>query len=43
MNRLSPDCRDGNHGKCDGVAWNLETDAPDFCQCSCGCGQPAAA
>lgn len=30
---LSPECRDGNHGKCDGVAWDLEADAPADCAC----------
>jgi hypothetical protein len=37
MNLLSPDCRDENHQKCDGTAWNLETDALDACGCGCGC------
>lgn len=31
----SPDCRDENHRKCDSVAWNLDTDAPDACGCAC--------
>ena len=31
---LSPDCRDGNHGKCDGVAWDLEGDKPSNCNCA---------
>jgi hypothetical protein len=30
---ISPDCRDGNCGKCDGVAWDLEADAPTDCEC----------
>lgn len=30
---LSPDCRDGNHGKCDGVAWDEEKDEPTGCTC----------
>lgn len=30
---LSPDCRDGNHQKCDGVAWDEEKD--DFTTCKC--------
>lgn len=32
---LSPDCRDGNHQKCDGTAWSLELD--DRVQCDDGC------
>lgn len=32
---LSPDCRDGNHHKCDGTAWSLLLD--DRVQCDCGC------
>lgn len=30
---LSPDCRDGNHQKCNGVAWDLEADEPTQCRC----------
>src|ERR1043166_866359 len=30
---LSPDCRDQNHTKCDGVAWDEEADEPTNCQC----------
>lgn len=30
---LSPDCRDGNHQKCDGVAWDLLRDEPTDCGC----------
>lgn len=29
----SPDCRDGNHNKCDGTAWDLQTDAETRCSC----------
>jgi hypothetical protein len=32
---LSPDCRDGNHTKCPGRAWNLILD--DEVDCDCGC------
>lgn len=39
----SPDCRDGNHGKCDGTAWDLDHDALTRCGCRCGwCGKSAA-
>jgi len=31
---LSPDCRDGNHHKCDTIAWNEATD--DYTSCECG-------
>jgi hypothetical protein len=37
---LSPDCRDGNHSKCDGVAWDIEADRTTFCLCP-ECGHPA--
>lgn len=30
---LSPDCRDGNHHKCDGTAWDEATD--DITGCTC--------
>lgn len=30
---LSPDCRDENHRKCNGVAWDDAADAPTECQC----------
>lgn len=30
---FSPDCRDSNHQKCDGIAWDLDEDA----LCDCGC------
>jgi hypothetical protein len=30
---VSPDCRDANCGKCDGVAWDLVADAPTDCEC----------
>jgi hypothetical protein len=30
---VSPDCRDGNHQKCTGTAWNLDTDSLEFCRC----------
>lgn len=29
---LSPDCRDGNPTKCDGVAWNTIDDEPTDCE-----------
>jgi hypothetical protein len=31
--QVSPDCRDGNCGKCYGEAWDLEADAPVECEC----------
>ena len=31
----SPDCRDENHQKCDGVAWDLLRDQPTDCGCAC--------
>lgn len=31
----SPDCRDENHQKCDGVAWDLMADQPCHCGCPC--------
>jgi hypothetical protein len=34
-NPSSPDCRDENHRKCDGVAWDLLADQP--CDCGCPC------
>jgi hypothetical protein len=41
--RLSPDCRDGNHGKCDGLAWDLDLDETVPCECSrCLCGNQLA-
>jgi hypothetical protein len=41
---VSPDCRDDNHGKCQGYGWDLEFDAMDTCPCTCHpdtpkCGQ----
>jgi hypothetical protein len=30
---LSPDCRDGNHSKCDSTAWDIEADALTTCEC----------
>lgn len=39
---LSPDCRDGNHFKCDGVAWDLEVDMARACECDCRCNAKAA-
>ncbi|URC18088.1 hypothetical protein QEO76_gp49 [Arthrobacter phage Cole] len=39
---LSPDCRDGNHTKCDGVAWDLELDGPSACECDCQCNGKAS-
>lgn len=32
---LSPDCRDGNHQKCDTVAWDNEADNYTTCDCDC--------
>lgn len=32
---VSPDCRDGNHQKCYGDAWNDAADEP--CRCGCAC------
>jgi len=32
---LSPDCRDGNHQKCNGDAWDLEADGITDCRCGC--------
>ena len=32
---VSPDCRDGNHQKCDGVAWDMMRDQPTDCGDSC--------
>jgi hypothetical protein len=32
---LSPDCRDGNHQKCDRVAWDEEEDDGTDCGCEC--------
>lgn len=32
---LSPDCRDGNHHKCDGQAWDDTEDALVSCGCAC--------
>jgi hypothetical protein len=34
---LSPDCRDENHQKCPGEAWDVEADQPAPCQCECAC------
>lgn len=31
---LSPDCRDGNPQKCDGLAWNTEIDDVVDCESS---------
>ncbi|AZS11744.1 hypothetical protein HOU96_gp46 [Arthrobacter phage Maja] len=39
---LSPDCRDNNHSKCDGVAWDLEIDMASACECDCQCNGKAA-
>ena len=30
---ISPDCRDGNHRKCNGDAWDLINDQPWECEC----------
>lgn len=33
----SPDCRDGNHQKCDGIAWDMVRDESTWCGCQeCG-------
>lgn len=32
--RISPDCRDNNHQKCDTVAWDIEADMPVSCECT---------
>lgn len=32
---VSPDCRDGNHRKCYGDAWDVEADAATVCGCGC--------
>lgn len=35
---LSPDCRDNNHQKCDGLAWDDELDETTACHCTdCDC------
>jgi hypothetical protein len=37
---VSPDCRDGNHHKCDGAAWCMADDDYVICHCDCGrCGR----
>jgi hypothetical protein len=28
-----PECAQGKHVNCDGVAWNTKIDAPDQCAC----------
>ncbi len=33
---ISPDCRDGNHRKCDGQAWDVDADDVTGCGCP-GC------
>lgn len=33
---LSPDCRDENHQKCNGIAWNIFEDQA----VECGCEHP---
>jgi hypothetical protein len=30
---MSPDCRDGNHQKCDGTAWDDDADEETTCEC----------
>lgn len=30
---LSPDCRDGNHHKCNGIAWDDAADLAVECNC----------
>lgn len=37
LSNVSPDCRDGNHGKCFGTAWDLSIDEATACDCECGC------
>lgn len=32
---VSPDCRDDNHTKCDGNAWDLILDYVVDCDCPC--------
>jgi hypothetical protein len=32
---LSPDCRDGNHQKCDRAAWDEDKDDGTECGCDC--------
>ncbi|SDG21439.1 protein of unknown function, partial [Cellulosimicrobium cellulans] len=32
---LNPDCRDGKHRACPGDAWDLDTDQPADCSCTC--------
>lgn len=32
---ISPDCRDGNHQKCDGIAWDMAADEATSCKCGC--------
>ena len=32
---VSPDCRDRNHQKCYGSAWNAAEDRPVECRCVC--------
>lgn len=36
MTWISPDCRDGNHRKCNGEAWDEDADDLTDCQCP-GC------
>jgi hypothetical protein len=38
MAAFSPDCRDGNHQKCDGLALDEDTDEITWCWCrECDC------
>jgi hypothetical protein len=32
---MDPDCRDGKHRNCDGMAWSNELDRPAPCSCRC--------
>jgi hypothetical protein len=32
---LAPDCRDGKHQACCGIAWDDATDRPVNCHCEC--------
>ncbi|MCR1983996.1 hypothetical protein NSA53_17330 [Cellulosimicrobium cellulans] len=37
---MNPDCRDGKHRACAGDAWDLDTDQPTACSCTCHTAQP---
>lgn len=32
---LNPECRDGNHHKCDGLGWEEDHDMYAACPCDC--------